>query len=76
MAAAPSPYEPIADEVPVADAVDQRRQIGEFRSLAEDIEPTEINEWAGEAAPMDAEPADWHEQHASAADDWDTDLDR
>jgi hypothetical protein len=68
-----TPDDPIDDQVPVADAVDQRRQVGETRGLSENIEPTEVNEFAAEGAPDDANPADWQEQLTTAADadDWD-----
>ncbi|HEY7051508.1 MAG TPA: hypothetical protein VH496_05145 [Mycobacterium sp.] len=67
--------DPIDDQVPVNDAVDQRREVGRTPPLAEDFEPTEVNEIAGEVAPEDVDPADWQDQLTSAADsdDWDAD---
>ena len=68
-----TPDEPIGDQVPIADAVDQRRQVSETRGLSEDFEPTEVNEFAAAGAPEEANPADWQEQltTAAGADDWD-----
>jgi hypothetical protein len=71
-----SPDDPIGEDVPVADAVEQRREVSETRGLAEDFEPTVVSELAGEPAPTDANAADWQEQRTNADDDWDTDLDR
>jgi hypothetical protein len=73
-----TPDEPIDDQVPVADAVEQRREVGRTAPLSEDFEPTEVNEIAADPPPPDANPADWQEQHTTApdADDWDQDLDR
>lgn len=71
-----TPDEPIDDQVPVADAVDQRREVGETPPLAEHFEPTEVNEIATEPAPPDADPADWQEQRRAAPEDWDADIDR
>lgn len=73
--------EPIGDQVPVADAVEQRRPVGEPQELSEDFQPTEVSEIADEAeAPEDANPADWQEQITSAGtdggfDDWDAEAD-
>jgi hypothetical protein len=68
--------EPIGDQVPVADAVDQRRAVDESPELSEDFQPTEASEIAAEEAPDDANPADWQEQLTSAEtpDDWDIDT--
>ena len=70
--------EPIDDQVPVPDAVEQRLTVGETPELSEDFEPTEASEIAAEgAAPMDANPADWQEQLTSADtgdEDWDADI--
>jgi hypothetical protein len=74
-----TPDEPIDDQVPVPDAVEQRLEVGETPRLSEDFEPTEVNEIAAQTAPPeDADPADWQEQRTSApdADEWDPDLDR
>ncbi len=76
MTSASTPDEPIDDQVPIADAVEQRRPVSETRGLSEDFEPTEVTELAGSEAPVDANPADWQEQLTSAADDWDPDIDR
>jgi hypothetical protein len=70
-----TPDEPIDDQVPVADAVEQRLEVGETPPLSEDFEPTEVNEIGAETAPQDVDPADWQEQRTTAAD-WDSDLDR
>jgi hypothetical protein len=71
--------EPIDDQVPVADAVDQRRPVGESEELSEDFQPTEASEIAAEGeAPEDANPADWQDQLTSAdigVDEWDADID-
>jgi hypothetical protein len=71
------PDEPIGDEVPIADAVEQRLPVGETPELSENIEPTEVSRIAAEeTAPVDADPADWQEQHTSAPagdDNWDPD---
>jgi hypothetical protein len=70
--------EPIGEDVPVADAVEQRRTVGETPELSEDLQPTELDQIAAEKkAPEDVDPADWQEQWTSAdtgADDWDRDL--
>jgi hypothetical protein len=72
--------EPIDDQVPVADAVEQRHPVGETRELSEDFQPTEASQLAAEAqAPDDANPADWQEQLTSAEtdadfDEWDPDV--
>lgn len=67
--------EPIDDQVPVPDAVDQRREVGETPPLAEHFVPTEVNEIAAEGTPPDADPADWQDQHTTAPDDdWDIDI--
>lgn len=73
-----TPDEPIDDQVPVADAVEQRLEVGETPPLSEDFEPTEVNEIAAETAPEDANPADWQDQRttAASADDWESDTDR
>ncbi len=73
-----TPDEPIDPEVPVADAVDQRLEVGRQPSMSEDFEPTEASEIAASPAPEDANPADWQEQRTDAddADEWDSDLDR
>ncbi len=70
-----TPDDPIDQEVPVADAVEQRLEVGETPSLSENFEPTEVNEIADEGVPADADPADWQEQRTTAAgaDDWDPD---
>ena len=71
--------EPIGDQVPIADAVDQRLAVDETRELSENFEPTEVSEIAAEGTPPeDANPADWQEQLTSAdtgAGDWDSDID-
>jgi hypothetical protein len=73
----PDADEPIGEDVPVADAVEQRRSVGEAPELTEDFQPTELDKIASEAdAPQDVDPADWQEQWTSAdigADDWDGD---
>ena len=70
--------EPIGEEVPVADAVEQRLSVGETPELSEHFQPTELDEIAAEAkAPEDVNPADWQEQWTSAdnrSDEWDGDL--
>jgi hypothetical protein len=71
-----SPDEPIGEDVPLADAVEQRREVGETRGLAEDFEPTVVDRMAGEPAPLDADPADWQEQRTDADEGWDADVDR
>jgi hypothetical protein len=70
-----TPNEPIDEEVPIADAVEQRLEVGETPPLSENFEPTEVNEIASEGTPEDANPADWQEQRTSAADadEWDSD---
>ena len=70
-----TPDEPIDEYVPVADAVQQRLEVGETPSLSENFEPNVVNEIAAEGAPDDANPADWQEQRTDAADDWDPDVD-
>lgn len=69
-----TPDEPIDDQVPIADAVEQRLEVGEASPLSENFEPTEVNEIAAETAPEDANPADWQEQRTTAADpdEWDS----
>jgi len=64
-----TPDEPIDEEVPVADAVEQRLEVGQTPNLSENVEPTEVNEIATETVPEDADLADWQEQHTTAADD-------
>jgi hypothetical protein len=72
-----TPDEPIDGEVPVADAFEQRLEVGETPPLSENFEPTEVNEMAREGAPEDADPADWQEQRTTAdTHAWDSDLDR
>lgn len=72
-----TPDEPIDEEVPVADAAEQRLEVGESAPLSENVEPTEVNEIATEPAPEDANPADWQEQRTTATDDeWDSGADR
>jgi hypothetical protein len=68
--------DPIGEDVPIADAVEQRHEVSETRGLAEDFEPTVVSELADEPAPADADPADWQEQRTNADDDWDADVDR
>ncbi len=74
----PDSDEPIGEEVPIADAVEQRMPVGETRELSEDFQPTEASEIAAEApVPADVDPADWQEQLTSADsgdDDWDADV--
>ena len=71
-----TPDDPIDEDVPVADAVDQRLEVGETPSLSETFEPTVLNEIAADPAPADANPADWQEQRTVAADDdWDPAFD-
>ena len=72
----PNPDEPIDDQVPVADAVEQRLEVGEEPRLSEHLEPTEVNEIAAQGLPDDANPADWQEQQTVAGtdDDWDSDV--
>ena len=65
-----TPDEPIDEEVPVADAVEQRLEVGQTPHLSENVEPTEVNEIFTEAAPVDANPADWQEQQTTADDEW------
>jgi hypothetical protein len=69
-----TPEEPIGEEVPIPDAVEQRHEVGESPSLSEDFEPTPVNEIAEEPPPADANPADWQEQR-TVAEDWDPELD-
>ena len=66
----PIPDEPIDEEVPVADALEQRLEVGQTPHLSENVEPTEVNEIFTEAAPVDANPADWQEQQTTADDEW------
>ena len=77
MTSALPPDDPIDEETPVADAVEQRLEVGRTPSLSEDFEPTEVSEIAS-IPPEDANPADWQEQHTTAddADEWDVDVDR
>jgi hypothetical protein len=68
--------EPIGDQVPVEDAVQQRLPVSETRELSEDFQPTELDEIAvQDEAPDDANLADWQEQRTSAdiPDEWDGD---
>jgi hypothetical protein len=69
--------EPIDDQVPEADAAEQRSEVGETAPLSENFAPTEVSEMSSEGAPLDADPADWQEQHTTAADAdaWETDAD-
>jgi len=71
----PDSDEPIGEEVPIADAVEQRLPVGETRELSEDFQPTEASQIAaGNPAPTDVDPADWQEQLTSADtgdEDWD-----
>ena len=64
-----TPDEPIDEEVPVADAVEQRLEVGRTPQLSENVEPTEVNEIFTEEAPEEANPADWQEQRTDAGDD-------
>jgi hypothetical protein len=70
------PDEPIDDQVPVPDAVEQRQAVDEIPDLSEDFEPTEASAIAERAdAPVDANPADWQEQLTSAdtgPEDWES----
>jgi hypothetical protein len=75
VASEPTPDEPIDADVPLADAVEQQQEVDETPSLSENFEPTTVNEIATEAAPDDANPADWQEQRTGAADGWDPDVD-
>jgi len=72
----PTHDEPIDDQVPVADAVEQRHQVGEEPPLSEHVEPTEVNEIAARDLPEDADPADWQDQQtiATTDDEWDSDV--
>ena len=74
----PDSDEPIGEEVPIADAVEQRLTVGEPRELSEDFQPTQASEIAADApAPTDVDPADWQEQLTTADtgdEDWDEDL--
>jgi uncharacterized protein YjbJ (UPF0337 family) len=45
--------EPIGEEVPIADAVEQRLPVGETRELSEDFQPTEASAIASEAPRAD-----------------------
>ncbi|MBV9514838.1 MAG: hypothetical protein JO280_12480 [Mycobacteriaceae bacterium] len=77
MVSEPTSDEPIDGEVPVADAVEQRLEVGHNSPLSENFEPTEVNEIGAESAPPDADPADWQEQRTTANEtEWDPDLDR
>jgi hypothetical protein len=72
----PSADDPIGDQVPVADAMEQRQEVDETPPMSEHSEPTEVHKIATEAAPEDANPADWQEQRTTAPDvDWDADID-
>ncbi|MDT5091117.1 MAG: hypothetical protein QOH60_480 [Mycobacterium sp.] len=71
-----NPDEPIGDEVPVADAMEQRLEVGDTADLPETFEPTEANEFASTGAPVDVDPADWQEQQTTASGDWDLEVDR
>jgi hypothetical protein len=65
-------------EVPVPDAVEQQRPVGEERELTEHFQPTEASEIAEQSAPPDeADPADWQEQLTTAETDadWDDEVD-
>ena len=70
--------EPIGEEVPLADAVEQRLPVGETSELSEDLQPTELDRIATqERAPQDVDPADWQDQRTSAdiaAEEWDGEL--
>ena len=70
--------EPIADDVPVADAVEQRQEVGEQAELSEGFAPTEVSEIAAhQKAPADVNPADWQDQLTSAdsgGEDWQSDI--
>ena len=70
-----TPDEPIDEDVPLADAVEQQHEVDETPSLSENFEPTAVNEIASEVAPEDANPADWQEQRTAAAEGWDPDVD-
>ena len=68
--------EPIGEEVPLADAVEQRLPVGETPELSEDLQPTELDRIATqESAPQDVNPADWQDQRTSAGiaaeEEWD-----
>lgn len=71
-----TPDEPIDEDVPIADAVEQRVEVGETPTLSENVEPTEVNEIAAQGLPEDADPADWQDQHTAAgvADEWDSEV--
>jgi hypothetical protein len=71
-----TPDEPIDEDVPIADAVEQRVEVGETPSLSENLEPTEVNEIAAQGLPEDVDPADWQEQHTTATADgeWDSEV--
>jgi hypothetical protein len=75
MASDRTPDEPIDEDVPLADAVEQRLEVDETPSLSENFEPTAVSEIAAEAMPEDANPADWQEQRTAASDGWDPDVD-
>lgn len=78
MTLGPDSDEPIGEEVPIPDAVEQRLPVGEDRELSEDFQPTEASEIAAEMPPpTDVDPADWQEQLTSADsgdEDWDPDI--
>ena len=75
MTLGPDSDEPIGEEVPIADAVEQRLPVAETPPLSEDFQPTQASEIAAEGpAPTDVDPADWQEQLTSADlddEDWD-----
>ncbi|HUO36379.1 MAG TPA: hypothetical protein VMU34_00305 [Mycobacterium sp.] len=75
MTLGPDSDEPIGEEVPIADAVEQRQPVGETPELGEDFEPTEASAIAAQTPPpTDVDPADWQEQLTSADtgdEDWD-----
>ena len=63
----PDSDEPVGEEVPIADAVEQRLPVGETRELSEVFQPTEASAIASEApAPADVHPGDWQERLTSA----------
>ena len=67
MTHSPDSDEPIGEEVPIPDAVDQRLAVGETPELSENFQPTEASAIAAETpAPTDVNPADWQEQLTSA----------
>jgi len=70
----PDSDEPVGEEVPIADAVEQRLPVGETRELSEVFQPTEASAIASEApAPADVNAGDWQERLTSAdtGEDWD-----